>query len=148
MLSSFLLSVIFLILDQEHIYSTTSAVKLVITVAVTTVCWLLAAYLAPQTERRTLIEFYRKVRPTGPGWEVIRQEAGISKTEIAQTGDNIPQALLGWTSGYIVIWSALFAIGNYLYGRIGYALALSAVFAISGLILISVVNKLLVKSER
>ena len=142
MISSFLISVLFLVLEKEQVYVTTSAVKLIITVAVTTICWLLAAYLGTPTDRQTLIEFYRKVRPTGPGWEVIRQEAGISKSEIAQTGDNIPQALLGWTSGCTMVWSALFTIGNFLYGRTGYALALGAIFVVSGLILLRVVNRL------
>src|SRR5215468_10342028 len=78
MISSFLVSAGFLILDNQKLYQTTAAMRLVITIAVTTVCWLLAAYFAPQTDRKTLIEFYRKVRPAGRGWEVIRQEAGIS----------------------------------------------------------------------
>ena len=56
--------------------------------------------------------------------------------------ENIPMGLLGWFSGCIVIWSSLFTIGNFLYGRINYALILLAVFIVSGIILINVVNKL------
>ena len=142
MISSFFISVLFLVLEKQQIYTTTTAVRLVMTVAVTTVCWILAAYLAPQTDRRTLIEFYRKVRPAGPGWEVIRQEAGISKADVAKAGDSIPLALVGWVAGCTMIWSSLFTVGNFLYGRTGYALALAAVFVISGLILLRVINKL------
>jgi len=141
MISSFLVSVIFLILEKQGLYSTTSAMRLIITIAVTTVCWLLAAYFAPQTDRPTLVEFYRKVRPAGPGWETIRQEAGISKDEAAQTGDSIPLALIGWVAGCAMIWSSLFTVGNFLYGRYGYALALGAIFVISGLLLLKVINK-------
>jgi len=123
--------------------------RLVITIAVTTVCWLLAAYFAPQTDRKTLIEFYSKVRPAGPGWEPIRIEAGISKEEAAKTGDSIPLALVGWVTGCAMIWSSLFTVGNFLYGRYDYALALGAVFVVSGIILLKVVNKLWTgKSER
>jgi solute:Na+ symporter, SSS family len=142
MISSFLVSALFLILANQSIYSTTSAKRLIITIAVTTACWLLAAYFAPQTDRKTLIEFYRKVRPAGHGWEAIRLEAGISKDEAAQTGDSIPLALIGWVAGCAMIWSALFTVGNFLYGRYAYGLALGAVFVISGLILLKVVNKL------
>jgi len=47
---------------QEDVrHSVRTAQGLMITIAVTTVCWLLAAYLAPQTDRRALIEFYKKV---------------------------------------------------------------------------------------
>jgi|SoiMethySBSTD1v2_1073268.scaffolds.fasta_scaffold131312_2 solute:Na+ symporter, SSS family len=142
MISSFLVSALFLILANQSIYSTTSAKRLIITIAVTTACWLLAAYFAPQTDRKTLIEFYRKVRPAGHGWEAIRLEAGISKDEAAQTGDSLPLALIGWVAGCAMIWSALFTVGNFLYGRYAYGLALGAVFVISGLILLKVVNKL------
>jgi solute:Na+ symporter, SSS family len=149
MISSFLVSAGFLILDNQKLYQTTAAMRLVITIAVTTVCWLLAAYFAPQTDRKTLIEFYSKVRPAGPGWEPIRIEAGISKEEAAKTGDSIPLALVGWVTGCAMIWSSLFTVGNFLYGRYDYALALGAVFVISGMILLKVVNKLWTsKSER
>jgi solute:Na+ symporter, SSS family len=149
MISSFLVSAAFLVLEKQELYSTTSAKRLIITIAVTTACWLLAAYFAPQTDRKTLIEFYRKVRPAGPGWEAIRREAGISKDEAGQTGDSLPLALIGWVAGCAVIWSSLFTVGNFLYGRYDYALGLGAVFVISGLILLKVINKLWTgKSER
>jgi Na+/proline symporter len=142
MISSFLISIVFLVLERQHIYATPTAARLVITVAATTVCWVLAAYLAPQTDRQTLLEFYTKVRPAGPGWEPIRKEAGLSKAEVAKTGDSIPMALVGWVAGCTMIWSALFTVGNFLYGRSGYAVALAGVFAVSGLVLIRVVNRL------
>jgi len=41
-----------------------------------------------------------------------------------------------------VIWSSLFAIGNFLYGRTPLALTLTAVFVVSGTILLWVVNTL------
>ena len=37
-------------------------------VAFTTICWLIAAYVTPPTSRERLIAFYRKVHPSGPGW--------------------------------------------------------------------------------
>ncbi len=142
MISSFVVSVLFLILEKEQIFNTGSPQKLMITIAITTICWVLAAYLAPQTDRQTLIDFYTKVRPAGPGWEAIRRQTGISKAEAVRTGDSMPMALVGWVSGCMVIWSALFTVGNILYGRWGNAAGLGAVFVISGLTLINVVNKL------
>ena len=123
---------------------------LIITIVVTSVCWLLTAYLGPQTDRKTLIEFYKKVRPFGPGWEVIRKEAGVSEAEAAEHAkhENIPLALLGWVAGCTVIWSALFTVGNYLYGRTNYALGLLVVFVVSGTILVRVVNQLWGNGQR
>jgi hypothetical protein len=51
-------------------------------------------------------------------------------------------ALLGWLSGCTAIWAALFTVGNFLYGRLGYAFALLAVFVVSGLVLLYVVHAL------
>jgi hypothetical protein len=142
MVSSFLVSVGFLALERTGVTATTSSTRLVITIAITTLCWVLAAYFAPQTDRAVLVEFYRKVRPAGPGWEPIRQAAGLSKAEVAATGDSIPLALVGWVAGCAVIWSSLFTVGSFLYGLMGQGLALLAVFVASGSVLLWVVNKL------
>jgi solute:Na+ symporter, SSS family len=140
MISSFVTSIVLLMLARTGMAFSTHA-ALVITVIVTTVCWVMTAYVGPQTDRTVLIEFYRKVRPFGPGWAAIRQEAGVPIDTVA-VGDNIPMALLGWVAGCTAIWSSLFAVGNYLYGRWGYAVLLTAVCAISGFVLIRIVNKL------
>ena len=44
------------------------------------ICWVATAYLGPRTDDRTLIAFYGRVRPAGPGWTRIRQAAGIEFT--------------------------------------------------------------------
>ena len=154
MISSFGISIFWLVLKRwphaaaslfgdRREWFTSTHVELLLTVAFTTVCWTLAAYLGPQTDRRTLIAFYQKVRPFGPGWAPIRRwakAAGLPQVEAA--GDNIPLALLGWVSGCTVIWSGLFVVGNVLYARYGYAAALSAIFVASGAVLVRVVNRL------
>ena len=92
----------------------TTSQALLITVAITTVCWIIAAYVGPQTDRDVLRAFYRKVRPFGPGWARIRAEVGPLPPDEAE--ENIPRALVGWLAGCTMIWSALFATGNFLYG--------------------------------
>jgi hypothetical protein len=82
------------------------------------------------------------VRPFGPGWEPVRTAAGLSRERPAAAGDNIPLALVGWVSGCTMIWSSLFTVGNFLYGRLSYGLALLAVFSVSGLVLLAVVRRL------
>ena len=51
-------------------------------------------------------------------------------------------AALGGVSGVAVIWSSLFAIGNYLYGRTGTAIVLTAIFMVSGAALLYVIDHL------
>jgi Na+/proline symporter len=139
MISSFAVSVVLLMLSRGGTPISTHA-ALLMTIAVTTVCWVLAAYLAPETDRATLTAFYRKVRPFGPGWAEIHRTAG----PLAENGDqeNIPMALLGWVAGCAAIWSALFAVGNFLYGRTATALILTAIFIVSGLTVTRIVSRL------
>jgi SSS family solute:Na+ symporter len=141
MVSSFAVSMCILILKKYDIHLSTH-VALLVTIAFTTVSWVLTALLGPQTDRSVLIEFYKKVRPFGPGWKKIREEAGISASDPGSSGENIPMALLGWFAGCTVIWSALFTVGNFLYGRMDYAFILLGVFLISGSGLLFVVNRL------
>ncbi len=56
--------------------------------------------------------------------------------------DNIPMAMLGWVSGTAVIWSGLFTVGNFLYGRMNVAFALLGVLLVTGYTLIWVIRKL------
>ena len=145
MISSFGISVVLLVMARNGTVFSTH-VALLTTIAVTTVCWLLAAYLAPPTDRQVLIDFYRKVRPFGPGWARIRAQAGVLDTD-ERASENIPMALLGWVAGCTAIWSALFAVGSFLYGRTGSALGLTAVFVVSGLIVIRIVSLLWAGSQ-
>jgi solute:Na+ symporter, SSS family len=138
MASSFAVSVGLLVLKTQGIvFSTHTA--LLATVAITTVCWVATAYLGPETDREVLIAFYRKIRPSGPGWRPIRDVAGPAA---ADEGDDMPLALLGWLAGSTAIWSALFAEGNYLYGRMPQAIFLTVVFAVSSLALVFVMRRM------
>ena len=139
MISSFVVSVLLLVLARNGAGVSTH-VGLLITIGVTTVCWVATAWLGPATDRAVLIEFYRKVRPSGPGWEPIRKAAGLPVG--AAAADNIPLAMLGWTAGCTAIWSALFTVGNVLYMRPVAATIMFAVFLVSSLALASVTRKL------
>jgi Na+/proline symporter len=143
MASSFAISVFFLVLHRRGIVYGTHE-KLLMTVAFTTVCWVLTAFFGPETDRQTLIDFYRKVRPFGPGWRPIQLAAGISDADVAEGAEheNVPLALLGWVAGCSSIWSALFTVGNFLYGRDLYAGILLVVFIVSSVVLAWVINKI------
>ena len=143
MISSFVVSVGFIILEKQGLLTLNASPKLILTVLITTICWLAAAYFAPPTSQETLLEFYNKIHPAGPGWEPIRRAAGTSvNDQVRRRGDRIPLAMAGWVSGCAAIWSSLFIVGNILYGRWRYALILAVVFIISGLSLLKVINAL------
>jgi SSS family solute:Na+ symporter len=116
--------------------------QLLLTVASTTVCWIVTAFVTTPTDRATLLDFYRKIRPAGPGWKSVREEVERIDQRVETSPDNLPLACLGWVVGCAAIWSSLFAVGNYLYGRTGYFVINLIVFAVTGSTLVWVVNQL------
>ncbi|MCU0453564.1 MAG: Na+:solute symporter [Bacteroidetes bacterium] len=141
MVSSFAVSV-FLLVGKKYGVELSTHAALLATIGVTSVCWVATALFGPPTDHATLVAFYRKVRPFGPGWRRIREAAGIAAEESSPTRDNIPLALIGWLSGSVVIWSSLFTVGNILYGRLDLAMLLAVVCLASGGALLWVVNRL------
>ncbi|MEI8108965.1 MAG: sodium:solute symporter family protein [Verrucomicrobiota bacterium] len=118
----------------------------IIQVGITTAAWILATFLAPQTDRQTLIAFYRQVKVAGPGWNAIRAESGVSPQEVHEE-NQVGASVLGWISGCALIWSSLFAIGNFLYAvgdpsRLKTAWILTAIFIVSGLVLLRVIRQI------
>jgi Na+/proline symporter len=102
-------------------------ISLLITVAATTVVWVAATYLTRPTERETLVRFYRRVRPAGPGWTAVREEAGLGPSP-----DSLSLSFLGWVLGCAFIYAALFGTGSFLYGKTPQALFWAVIFVVSG----------------
>jgi Na+/proline symporter len=71
MVSSFVVSMVFLILQKNGVQVSTHK-ALILSVLTTSVCWIVTAYVGPETDKAVLVDFYRKVRPSGPGWEPVR----------------------------------------------------------------------------
>ncbi len=141
MVSSFIISIVLLILNKNGVELSVHF-SLITTIIFTTICWVTASFVSKQTDNKVLAEFYKKVRPFGPGWNKIRLDANINENELAGSKDNIPLGLLGWVSGCIMIWSALFTVGNFLYGRFDLAFLLFAIFILSTYTIFKVVKKL------
>lgn len=141
MVSSFVVSIVLLILNKNGIQFSTH-VALIITIIFTSISWIVTAFLAPQTDEKVLIEFYKKVKPFGPGWKYIKEKSGVTFSASEIEKENIPLSLLGWISGTITIWSSLFTIGSFLYGRTEMGFLLLGVFLISGFVLLNVIKKI------
>jgi hypothetical protein len=144
MISSFAISVAFFAMGKAG-HPLPFAHSVIYSVAFTTAAWMLTAFVGNPTSRDTLIAFYRKVYPAGPGWTRVRLEAGVSAAEAALHSDQLGKATIGWIAGCLTIWSALFSTGEFLYGRTGPALVLAAVFVVSASVLMYVVNTLWVR---
>jgi Na+/proline symporter len=136
MVSSFAVAVGFFVAGKNGatIAATTS---LLITIAVTTVVWVAATYLTAPTDQKTLVSFYRLVRPAGGGWEPVRVEAGV-----APSPDSVAQSLLGWVLGCLVVYAALFGAGSFLYHRTAQGVVWTIVFVVAGVGLIRLISAL------
>ena len=89
--------------------------KLISGIAVTTVAWVLAAYIGPRTDPEVLDRFCRELRPQGPGWSAIRKH--MPAPDDGETRDNIPRALLNVFIGCLSVYAVLFGVGYALYAR-------------------------------
>jgi Na+/proline symporter len=90
--------------------------ELVLGVAITTICWLVVTFVTRPASRETLLNFYRLIHPSGPGWRDIGQQVRQESPQTQTTAWNIPLGLLCMIIGCIAVYSALFAIGYWIYG--------------------------------
>ena len=111
MISSFLIAVTFFILRNSGMVIPAHII-LITSVAVTTFIWILVTFLTRPTDFGTLSRFYRLVRPLGSGWKPVRE-----KLDVEPSPDSLPHSLLGWILGCLLVYSALFGMGNLLYGK-------------------------------
>ncbi len=114
---------------------------LLITIAVTTVVWISTALLTRPTDEATLENFYRKIRPEGRGWKVVRDRM-LAKGEDVATENTLTSSLAAWTLGVTAVWTGLFMTGNFLYGRTTPAIILGIVFVACSIGLAMLVKRL------
>jgi SSS family solute:Na+ symporter len=82
------------------------------TVGVTTAVWLLATFVTAAEPEAKLMDFYRRVRPGGPGWQRIAKQSG----DAAGTAVQLAPAFVNWLLGITVVYATLFGIGEVLFG--------------------------------
>lgn len=113
-------------------------------VLVTTIIWIVVTYLTPRENKDTLNLFYQKIQPGGPGWKKIIEEAKADGIELEQKNEkwSVPSGILAMFLACILVFSCMFATGNWIYGNYSLALGLTAVVAVSGFLLIKVWNRL------
>ena len=136
MASSFVVAVGFFVAGKTG-HALPAHISLVLTIAVTTLVWLAATFLTKPTDRGTLLSFYKRVRPAGPGWRSVRAETGV-----ASSPDSLPQAFLGWILGCVFVYAALFGAGSVLYGRTALATFWIILFVASGAGLVRLLPRL------
>jgi solute:Na+ symporter, SSS family len=105
--------------------------RLLLGVSVTTVSWVGVTFITRPSDEKTLRSFYRLVKPGGPGWvKVVRSaRAEGEMLEDKEKGWDVPAGILCMVLGSLMVYSALFSIGYWIYGKYAAALLLTATSA-------------------
>ena len=106
-----------------------TAKRLLITVAATTVVWLVVTFVTKPESEATLTRFYARVRPAGSGWgPIARLVPGGSE-------DKLGIALLDWVAGLGLVYGTLFGIGRIVLGDLMQGLAWCALAVVCGAVI-------------
>lgn len=117
-----------------------SSTRLLIGVGFTTVAWIGVTFLTPAAPFDTLKRFYGLVTPGGPGWAPVVERARLEGHTFRDDGRGwtVPAGVLAMVAGSLAIYSALFGIGNLLYGRYPLAAGLLVLSAAASIYIVRV----------
>ena len=100
--------------------------KIVFGAILTTLVWIVATFVTPPDDEKTLQNFVKKINPGGPGWS--RYTASTTDTWI------LPKGILLMILGCIVVYSILIGVGQLIYGNaMGYLLLGISIISAFGL---------------
>ena len=123
MISSLIIATYFNFLDSNF----QEWEKIVIGSLLTTMVWIIATFITPPDNEKTLLNFVKKVNPGGPGWS--KYTLNESK-EIWQ----LPRGILLMFLGCSAVYSVLLGVGQLIYGnQLGYFLILLSIISGFGL---------------
>lgn len=120
-------------------------IKFVSIVALTTITWIATSYIAKDTDNQVLRNFYRKIKPGGPGWKRVVNNAKAEGVEIVKEKDlkwDVPTGILCMILGAISVYCCLFTIGMILYMDYQSALIFFIIGGLSGIGLVKFWKKL------
>ena len=106
--------------------------ELLIGVGVTTFSWLLVTILTKPTDDDKLIEFYKKIKPYGVGWNGFISKLDIKR--INDKGDSAMSDLFLVFLGVLMVYFGLFGIGYILYNQMVIGVVLLILSSISFII--------------
>ena len=106
--------------------------ELLIGVGVTTFSWLFVTILTKPTDDDKLMEFYKKIKPYGVGWNGFISKLNIKR--INDKGDSAMRDLFLVFLGVLMVYFGLFGIGYILYNQMVIGVVLLILSSISFII--------------
>jgi Na+/proline symporter len=112
--------------------------KFPIVVLITSIVWVTVTFLTKPETDETLRKFYKKTTPGGPGWARILNT--FPDTSFIEKENKkkwtVPSGILAMILGCFMVYGAMFATGNFLYGNYKLALGLLLLVIFSVFLLI------------
>ena len=112
--------------------------KFPIVVLITSIVWVTVTFLTKPETDETLRRFYKKTTPGGPGWARILNT--FPDTSFIEKENKkkwtVPSGILAMILGCFMVYGAMFATGNFLYGNYKLALGLLLLVIFSVFLLI------------
>jgi Na+/proline symporter len=109
-----------------------SYLKLVYSVSITTIGWLLVTFLTQPEKDEVLLSFYRKVQPASLGWKKVLDRYPAEKQEKGSLGMEIGLMMVGT----VMVYAALFSTGFIIYGEFAQGVIAGAVAVTGGLFIL------------
>ena len=116
--------------------------KFPMVVLITTFVWVVVTFMTKPDDDETLVKFYKKTKPGGPGWKRIKDLAKLSESE-NNSEWIVPRGILCMILGCFAIYSALFSTGYFIYGEITSGIIFLITTIIFSYILFNISKKIL-----
>jgi len=118
--------------------------KFPLIVLITTIIWVTVTYLTKPEKQEVLENFYFKIQPSKIGWRSIINKAKDNGNNIVDdtVNSSLTYGIIAMLISTILVYSILFAIGNYIYGETTLAFILFGTATICAFILIKLWDKI------
>jgi len=107
--------------------------QLILGVALTTIGWLTVTFMTNPTDEKTLLSFYKLVKPDRRGWEPVIERGmklgSLNPTDI--TSGKLPIQILSMLIGCLGVYATLFATGYFIYGKMTFAIVSALISILS-----------------
>lgn len=139
---SFVVAIFFQVINPKlgliDIPADQSYLKLIYSVSITTIGWLLVTFLTQPEKDEVLLSFYRKVTPASLGWKKVLDRYPAEKQVKGTLGKEIGLMI----TGTFMVYAALFSTGFFIYGEVISGVIAGVIALIGGIIIISSWKKL------
>lgn len=112
--------------------------KLIYSVSITTLGWLIVTFITAPEKDEVLLSFYRKVTPAAFGWKKVLDRFPGEKQVIGQLPKEIGLMMIG----SVMIYSALFSTGFFIYGKMMAGFIAAAIALVGGIVIMRSWKKL------